>query len=380
MSSNVFKSAKIGGIKVKNRIFRSATHEALAEDGGKVSQAMKDMYQDLANGGTGLIISGYMGFSESDNLHSSTVNIGSDEAIESLSDLARVVHSAGSRVVAQISHVGSQLAYPPSQEVLAPSDVIDPSNGIQPKPFSKEQIPILVNEFAQAALRIKKSGFDGVQIHGAHGYLLSKFLSPVYNKRTDEYGGSPENNARIIIEIIDTIKQACGKDFPVWIKLNSSDFGLEDDAYDYDDFLKTAEAVTKTGLDAIEISGGTMTGKHSPARPKSHQAYHLEYAKQISGRLNISIISVGGFRTLETVEQALADKNIDAVSMCRPLIREPNLVNRWMEGDRSDAACVACNGCFNPSGTKCFFSLHGEERDAQKKFIKMMNARSGNNA
>ena len=380
MAKQLFEPATIGGIAVRNRIFRSATFEGFAVDGGKISQAMKDMYQDLADGGTGLIISGYMGFSETDNLSASTVNIGSDDAIDTLSELARIVHSAGSRVVAQISHVGSQVTYAPSKEVLAPSDVIDPVNGIQPKPFSQEQIKTLVKEFGQAALRLKKAGFDGVQIHGAHGYLLSKFLSPVYNKRIDDYGGSPENNVRIIIEITHSIKQVCGNDFPVWIKLNSSDFGREDDAYDYDDFVQTASAVAKAGVDAIEVSGGTMTGKHSPVRSKSHQAYHLDYAKQIASKIDVPIISVGGFRTFEAAEQALANNSIDAISMCRPLIREPNLVNRWASGDHADATCVACNGCFNPTGTKCFFTLKGEEREAQKKVMKMMSSLRGNDA
>lgn len=380
MRRKVFETATIGGIEVRNRIFRSATFEGLGTEDGKVSPAMTDMYRSLSEGGAGLIITGYMGLSASDNFAPRTITAGNDDAVGPLAELARTVHDRGSRIMAQISHVGSQLTFAPAQKVLAPSDVTDPVNGIQPEPFTGEQIRELVKEFGQASLRLKKAGFDGVQIHGAHGYLLSKFLSPVYNRRTDEYGGSPEKNARIILEIIESIKTACNGDFPVWIKLNCADFGWEDNTYGFDDFLITAKTVANGGVDAIELSGGTMTGRHSPCRSKSHAAYHLEYAAKAADAVDVPIICVGGFRQLEAVEAALANQNIQAVSMCRPLIREPGLVNRWAKGDRSDAACVACNGCFNPTGTCCFFSLEGDARNAQKKVMKMMNAMRGNDA
>lgn len=372
MSNTAFESATIGGIPVRNRIFRSATFEGLGTDEGQVSPAMIEMYKSLAQGGTGLIITGYMGFSASDNHAPRTITVTGDNDVEPLAELARVVHDHGSRIVAQISHVGSQLTFAPTRTVLGPSDVTDPINGIQPTPFTPEQIRELVEEFGKVSLRLKTAGFDGVQIHGAHGYLLSKFLSPVYNQRTDAYGGSPENNTRIILEIIEAIKAACGADFPVWIKLNCSDFGREDNAYGFDAFMATAKAVADGGVDAIELSGGTMTGSHSPARSKSHSAYHLDEARKTAEIVDVPIISVGGFRNLETLESALATPNIEAVSMCRPLIREPGLVNRWAGDDRSDATCVACNGCFNPAGTRCFFELEGEERDAQKAVMKMM--------
>ena len=380
MNNTMFETATIGGIEVQNRIFRSATFEGLATKEGRVSPAMKEMYRSLAKGGVGMIITGYMGFSASDNYSPSTINVGNDGAVGPLAELAKIVHDNGSRIVAQISHVGSQLTFAPSQIVLGPSDVTDPANGIQPEPFTREQIRELVKEFGQAALRLKTAGFDGVQIHGAHGYLLSKFLSTVYNRRTDEYGGSPEKNVRIILEVVESIKTACGPDFPVWIKLNCSDFGREEKAYGFDDFMITAKAVADSGVDAIEVSGGTMTGRHSPCRSKIHSAYHLDEARKTAAELDLPIICVGGFRKVDELETVLAETNIAAVSMCRPLIREPGLVNRWAGGDRSDAACVACNGCFNPTGTRCFFELQGKEREAQKEVMKMMKAMRGNDA
>ena len=202
-------------------------------------------------------------------------------------------------------------------------------------------------------------------------------MSPVYNKRIDEYGGSPENNVRIILEIIESIKTSCGHDFPVWIKLNASDFGLEENAYDVDEFLFSAKEIVKSGIDAIEVSGGTMTGKQPPGRTKKHEAYHLEYAKKLAKEVDVPIILVGGFRNIDLIEPVLQNNNIEAVSMCRPFIREPGLVKKWFDGDTTKAQCVACNGCFNPRGTRCFFELKGEEKEAQKEVLNMLAALRG---
>ena len=377
MKKTPFQKTTIGGIEVKNRIFRSATHENMADKGGKVSGRLTQMYRDLSEGETGLIITGFMGFSKSDNLSPLTVLLKDDDSVNQLKELTDMVHSYGTKIVTQISHVGSQITHgTPSGTVYAPSDVVDPVNGIQPTPFTINQIKELIEEFGEAALKAKKAGFDGVQIHGAHGYLLSKFLSPVYNTREDEYGGSPENNVRIIVGILKEIKAKCGQDYPVWIKLNCSDFGRDDSGLVYDDFIIAARTLSENSLDAIELSGGTFTGTYSPCRTKKHETYHLDYAKKLKKEVDIPVILVGGVRSIDTLESVLADTDIEAVSMCRPLIREPNLVKRWMAGDRKDAACIACNGCFNPNGTRCFFELEGEEKENQKVMMKMINSMS----
>ncbi|MCG8617493.1 MAG: NADH:flavin oxidoreductase, partial [Desulfobacterales bacterium] len=190
-----FTKGTIGGIDVKNRFFRSATHEGTALEGGRVSPALTAMYKDLSEGKTGLIITGFMRFSSLDHSSPETMRLDADDALPELKSLTDMVHENGTRIVVQLAHSGSQLfhAFDPEKPVFAPSDVTDPASGITPTPFSTEQIQTLIKEFGEAALRAKKAGFDGVQLHGAHGYLLSKFLSPTYNKRTDEYGGSPEN-------------------------------------------------------------------------------------------------------------------------------------------------------------------------------------------
>lgn len=368
---NPFKRGIVGNINVKNRIFRSATYENLGSQGGFVSDEIIKMYEDLSKGEVGLIITGFICFSSLDNHGAKTIRIDDDNKIDGLKKLTAKAHEYGTKVVAQLSHIGSQLSHAPFQRVLAPSDVVDPMNGIKPEPFSKDEIKILIKEFGEAALRAKKAGFDGVQIHGAHGYLLSKFLSPVFNKRNDEYGGSIENNVRIIVEVLNKIKEKCGKGYPVWIKLNSSDFGTEENSFSFDDLKIAAKELEKNGIDAIELSGGTIGGKQSPCRSKKFIAYHEEYASKLVKEIDVHVITVGGFRNLEKIENALENSGAVAVSICRSLIREPGLIKRWVEGDSADAKCVACNGCFNPNGTKCFFTLKGEEREQQKEIMKL---------
>lgn len=149
----------------------------------------------------------------------------------------------------------------------------------------------------------------------------------MFNKRTDEYGGSPEKNSRILLEILREIKSTCGDGYPVWIKLNCSDFEKQGDGFTFDDAAVTAEIMAQNGIDAIELSGGTYTGKHSPCRSKSRESYHLEYAEKLSGVIDTPIILVGGNRNIDTIEKILSDTDIAAISICRPLIREPFLLN-----------------------------------------------------
>lgn len=363
----------VGGVEVKNRIFRSATHEGTAKD-GQISDQMLDMYRELAKGDTGLIITGYFGFSKTDHHGGGTVILNDDSSISNLKKLTETVHKYGSKVITQINHTGSQLFSSPDSPVYGPSDVIDPFSGITPVAFSENQINDLITEFGKTAAMAKEAGFDGVQIHGAHGYLLSKFLSPAYNKRTDKYGGTPVKNARIILEILKEIKSKCGKDYPVWIKLNSSDFHPTDEGLSEEDFIIISQELSKNGIDAIEVSGGTLTGKHSPSRSKKHVAYHLEYAEKLAENISAQVILVGGLRNIDAIDRIITDTKIAAVSMSRPLIREPKLVERWRSGDRKDAACIACNGCYNPNGTICFFDLGEEEKTAQKEVMKFMNS------
>ncbi len=369
-TKKTFEKALIGGIKVKNRIFRSATYEGTAKE-GKISEQMLEMHRNIAKRGAGLIITGNVGFSKSDNHGERLVVISDDSSIPGLKKLTEAVHQHA-KIITQINHAGPQLFFKPDGPVYGPSEIADPISGIVPTPFTQEQIKNLITEFGDAAVRAKKAGFDGVQIHGAHGYLLSKFLSPAFNTRIDDYGGSPIKNARIILEILSEIKTRCGKDYPVWIKLNCSDFHPTDNGLNEEGFLIIAKELAKNGIDAIEVGGGSFAGKHAPSRSKIHKAYHLEYAKTLTAEVTVPVILVGGLRSIDIIDQIISETDISAISMSRPLVREPGLIKRWGEGDRKDAECIACNGCYNPNGTKCFFELGAEEKIVQKEIMKFM--------
>ncbi len=372
-AKKAFNPARVGGIDVKNRIFRSATHEGTARD-NKVSDDILAMHRELAQGGTGLIITGYVCVSKTDNAGPTTVTVTDDACIDGLRIWAETVHAHGTKIVAQLNHSTTQIFSRPKGTVFGPSPVPDPVTGIVPEPFTGKQLNELVSEFADGAFRLKTAGFDGVQIHGAHGYLVNRFLSPAFNTRDDEYGGSPENRRRLVLEILTAIKTRCGMDFPVWIKLNGSDFSRDGKGFDREMFLDLSRELAENGIDAIEVSGGTLFGEHSPSRSKSHTAYHLDFAKELSEAVDVSVVLVGGLRNLATVETILGETGIQAVALSRSLIREPTLVNRWMSGDLRDAECVSCNGCFNPKGTRCFFHLSEEDKAFQKRVMKLMGA------
>lgn len=370
-SGNAFEPAMVGGIEAKNRIIRSATYEGSA-DKGSVSDTIMAMHRSLCEGGVGTIITGYICVSKTDNPGPKTVSAMDDGCVPGLKAWADAVHASGTKIVAQLNHATSQIFFPPNSPVYGPSAVTDFLTGITPTPFTTEQVRELVKEFGGAALRLKNAGFDGVQIHAAHGYLVHRFLSPMFNQRDDEYGGSPENNRRLMMEILAEIKFRCGSDFPVWIKLNCSDFDAEGKGMTPDMFLETGEVLARGGIDAIEVSGGTMFGTYYPSRSKKHTAYHLDYAGQLMEKTDVPVILVGGLRSIDLIEKILEETPVTAVALSRALIREPGLIKRWMGGDRSDAACVACNGCFNPKGTRCFFDLTDKEKEFQKAIMKMM--------
>ena len=373
-TKKTFEQATLGRIAVRNRIVRSATHEGMA-DRGHVSEAVLDMHRNLADGGVGLIITGYVSVSKTDNPGPGTVSATDDSGLDGLKAWADTVHGRGAKIVAQMNHATSQIFSKPQGTVYGPSAVTDPLTGITPVPFTTEQVRDLVREFGDAAVRLKTAGFDGVQIHGAHGYLVNRFLSPEFNTRTDEYGGSPENNRRLVLEILEEIKTRCDADFPVWIKLNGSDFSRNGGGLAQDDFLAVSRALAEKGLDAIEVSGGTMFGQFSPSRSKKHTAYHLDFAKALTEAVDVPVILVGGLRDIQTIDTVLAETGIEAVALSRSLIREPDLPRRWMNGDTRAAACVSCNGCFNPKGTRCFFHLTEEEKAFQKRIMKLMGSK-----
>jgi len=334
MSKKVFEKINLGGIEVNNRFIRSATVVQKATIDGYVTEDLLDIYRELSEGQVGLIITGTMGIIEGAD-DSKLLRIHDDSYLEGLKKLVDVAHKNHSKIIPQLGHGGT----------------------LQ---MTKVEIQSFVEQFGEVALRSKKAGFDGVQVHAAHGFLFSKFLSPYHNRRTDEYGGSLENRTRIMLEVLNSIKIKCGIDFPVFIKINSSDFFENGNGFTFEECKEAAKIFADAGFDAIEISGGAAGGEYGPARSKIHlkeqEAYHKDYAAEIAREVSIPVILVGGIRSLEVAEDILEETNIEAISFSRPLIREPQLIKRWIEGNTEKAKCVSCNRCFNPEGASCIFN------------------------
>ncbi len=236
--------------------------------------------------------------------------------------------------------------------------------------MSKEDIDEIIAAFGEGARRAKSYGFDAVQLHAAHGYLINQFLSPLTNRRIDGYGGSLKNRCRFLLEVYHRVRAEVGPDFPVLVKLNGSD-NLEGGLL-LKDAVHVSRLLDQEKIDAIEVSGGTSaSGEQTPVRIKidtpDREAYNLALAREIKKAVQCPVLAVGGFRSLEVIKKAVTEDGIDYISMARPFIREPQLIRRWKSGDISPARCISCNGCFKPGlkegGIYCVI----EKREAEKR-------------
>jgi 2,4-dienoyl-CoA reductase-like NADH-dependent reductase (Old Yellow Enzyme family) len=264
------------------------------------------------------------------------------------------VHKRGGRIVVQLAHSGI-LANPKltNDAPLGPS-AIEGLDEVVSQAMTLDDINSTVRTFGEAAERAREAGFDGVQIHAAHSYLLSQFLSPAFNYRDDAYGGSIENRTRIIVEVVNAIRGRVGKDYPLLIKMNARDYlegGLE-----LEDSVQAGAILKEAGIDAIEISGGTFaSGDLMPSRKgivkEENEAYFKAEARAFKEQIGLPIILVGGIRSFHIAEGIVNDHIADYISMCRPFVREPGLTNRWKSGDLSKATCVSDSKCFRPALT-----------------------------
>jgi 2,4-dienoyl-CoA reductase-like NADH-dependent reductase (Old Yellow Enzyme family) len=359
----IFEPTILSGIELENRLVRSATWEGLATADGEVTPALVRIHEELAEGGIGLVISSYLYVRPDGKQTPGQIGAYSDDLIPGLESLAMAVHERGGKLVGQIVHCGGQADRRQcgGLQPVAPSAVDSPGYPITPLELTIDDIRELTTDFSSAARRVREAGFDGVQLHGAHGYLVSQFLSPLRNQRKDHYGGSIENRMRFCLEVYRAIRSEVGPEFPVMIKLNANDF-LEGSTTEEDACL-LAEALAAGGIDAIEVSGGTPgSGKLGAARPDikgpEDEAYFLPQAEMIRRAApGVPLMLVGGIRSPEVMEEVLAAGTVDYFSMSRPLIREPGLPRRWQSGDRRRAACISCLGCFGPAqkgeGIRC---------------------------
>ena len=367
--AGVFESISIRGMSLPNRFVRSATWEGLATAEGKVTPQLIKLMVRLAEGGVGLIISGHTCVSPEGLAGPWHAALYGDRFIPGFAAMTAAVHQAGGKIVIQLAHAGCQADVTlTGQQAVGPSTLMA-ENGPRCREMTVAEIRKVIAAFGQAALRAKQAGCDGIQIHAAHGYLLSEFLSPFFNKRDDAYGGSLANRARIVREVLQNIRERVGTDLPVMVKLNASDF-LEG-GVDVESMLATASLLEQDGIDAIELSGGTAySGDYLPIRrchneAKGDDVFNLEAARRYMERIGVPLMLVGGIRSLEVAERLVIDKLVDFVSLSRPLIREPGLIKRWQSGDTRKAACLSDNLCFKAakSGGGIYCVVESKQRE-----------------
>ncbi len=369
----IFEPTKINGMAIKNRLVRSATWEGMCAPDGKPTEKLINCYRDLALGGVGLIVSSYTYVRPEGKQLPGKMGIYTDDFAADFQKLTAAVHEADGLLAVQLVHAGGQTDTSiAGRQPLAPSGIKVDQYPQEPAELTREEIKDIIGAFGESARRARDWGFDAVQFHGAHGYLINQFLSPHTNLRTDEYGGSVENRTRFLLEVYHKVRETVGSDYPVMIKLTGSD--NMDNGLVNEDAVYAAGKLSEAGIDAIEISSGTSaSGAKGPARTKINnpekEAYNLDPAQQIKKAVSCPVMTVGGLRSFEVAEKAIQAGNMDYIAMARPLIREPGLPNRWLQGDRSPARCISCNGCFQPGleegGIYCVVEKKEQEKAKQ---------------
>lgn len=268
----LFDKTYFKNMNLKNRFIRSATWENLANYDGHMNKNILKVYKDLAQGGTGLIITSYAYITKGEQPNANMLGIYDDSFIHDYKDLINTVHSYDSKIIMQIVYGGSQTSYNIDDRIiLGPSAISHIKTGVTPKAMTKNDTKYIVEAFSKASYRCKLAGFDGIQIHGAHGYLLSQFLDPYHNRRTDEYGGPIENRSRIIFEIYNAIREKVGVDYHISIKINSSDF--REGGATFEDCKYIVEELDELEIDSVEISGGNF-------RSFKGESYFKEYSNE----------------------------------------------------------------------------------------------------
>ena len=372
MISKLFDKTSLGSIALKNRFVRSATWEGMAYEDGACTPALVDVISELAKGEVALIISSHAFVSPEGQAGPRQLAVYDDRFISGLSRMTKAAHDGGSRIVLQLAHAGVQADTSLTKlEAVGPSSLLSGSGSVG-RAMTPDEIEQTTAAFVAAARRAQAAGFDGVQIHAAHGYLLSQFLSPYFNRRTDEFGGSLENRARVVLTILEGISAKCGEKFPVLIKLNSEDF--IDGGLAVEEMLRIAAMLDKADIDGIEMSGGSMdtASKFKPVRrgglpSEDREVYYRAAASRFKSAIGVPLILVGGIRSYTVAEKLIEDGIADYISLSRPFIREPHLVARWKSGDTEKSACGSCNMCFRPiiegSGMYCVAERRQREKE-----------------
>jgi 2,4-dienoyl-CoA reductase-like NADH-dependent reductase (Old Yellow Enzyme family) len=362
----VLEPGRLGPVQTRNRVVRSGTSESMGGPRGEVTDALVALHERLAAGGVGLIVTGHMFCHPRGRYERLQTGIDDDRLIPGLRRLTDAVHRHGAVIFAQLAHAGSQTVVP-GQEPLAPSPIPNVMTGRTVREASPDEVLQAIAAFASAARRAAESGFDGIHIHGANGYLISEFRSPLTNRRTDDWGGSPERRDRFAVEVIRAVRGAIPDHMGLSIKAGFQDIVDRPGGLEPDQAVQGARRFVNAGIDAIEVSSNLMADYErasirpyvavDPRRAASDllvhrlfkapepEAYFLGFARTLRAAVDTKIILVGGLRRTATMEAILARGDADFVAMARPLIREPDLVRKLEAGWRGRVECVSCNLC-----------------------------------
>jgi 2,4-dienoyl-CoA reductase-like NADH-dependent reductase (Old Yellow Enzyme family) len=406
--SLLFAPIKIGKLAIAGRLIKTATAETRATDDGFATPELIDFYLPMAKGGTPLIITGNIYVSLDGKSAPRQVGADHDDKIPGLKRLTDAVHAHGSKMFAQLNHCGRQVVprFAGLAEAVSASGKTELVTGTRPRPLTLAEIERLVGRYAEAAERCEKAGFDGIQIHAANGYLMSQFLTPYTNQRTDAYGGSVDGRTRLLREVLRAIKSRVGPDFPVIIKMNGSDYLPLRPGLKTAELAEIAAILESVGADAIEVSVGHYESGFPMVRgtfgrclrnmvqgSMSHlgflrrwlfrlfwpflalvfnliwtprEGFNLRYAREFKRKLKIPVICVGGFLTREAMEAAIRQGECDIVSAGRAFIADP-LLYRHLRDNEPGPRCVDCNACIGHLGAQpaeCYHPRVKAEKDA----------------
>lgn len=340
--SQIADQLQIRTTTFKNRIIKGAMSEALANTAGQPNQLHLGLYEAWAKGGLGCAITGNVMVDIRAKNEPGVVAIESERDLAKLQQWAQIGKQYGMVQLVQLSHPGRQCPKGLNKETVAPSAVpFSPALATTfgtPRELREDEILDIIQRFARAAQICEQAGFEGVQLHGAHGYLISQFLSPLTNKRQDRWGGSSDNRMRFLLEIYQAVRAATSDDFIISVKLNSADFqrgGISEE-----DVIQVFKAIDAAGIDLIEVSGGTyeapaMAGVKAEKRKAStlaREAYFLEFAERIRQEVRCHLMVTGGFRTVQGMNTALASGACDFIGIARPFAVEPDLGHRLLAG------------------------------------------------
>ena len=404
MTASLTRPLRIGALNVDGRLFKSATGETRATDDGFVTDELLEFYEPIAIGGTPLIITGNAYISPAAKGVVRELGVDADDKIAGLSELAECIHAHGSKIFGQINHCGRQAAK--HDDPVSASGVREPATGCRPRPLRSDEIPRVVADYAAAAERLQRAGFDGVQIHMAHGYLISQFLTPHTNRRSDAYGGSFENRARFGREVLAAVRGRVGPEWPVIAKLNGHDKLSLRDGLSTEELVRVARALEDDGLDGVEISAAHYESGMFTSRgrfgemfkglskgvlkelPRSRQrvfaamrplltaygnivwryeeGFNLAFARKFTQQLSIPVVSVGGWQHRAAMEDAIASGGCDAVSAARAFIADPLFFRHAIDQGAPTPPCSFCNACIAYTGEaalNCFDPLVRAKRD-----------------